>query len=310
MSSRVFRLDPAEPVADEVRRVAIGRIDHALDELQGRTDSTREEAVHEARKDMKKLRALLRLVRGELGDRVYRRENAAFRDTAGQLAGVRDADVMLATLGQLEERYGELPGVAGRLRPALVAHRFRASAGALKPASRAAAEALTEARARVAEWPLDGDGFEVLEEGLQRVYRQGRRDWRAARKLPTAERMHEWRKRVKDLWYAYSLLQDTWKPVVRALADEAHELSDRLGDDHDLAVLRDWAHEHSAALDGGDPVLRGFDVIVESRRGELRDEAFAYGARLYADKPGAFVARLEGWWSASARAARAEPAHD
>ena len=73
MSERSFRLDPAEPVPDEVRRVARGRIDHALDELRGRADSTREEAVHEARKDMKKLRALLRLVRGELGDRVYAR---------------------------------------------------------------------------------------------------------------------------------------------------------------------------------------------------------------------------------------------
>ena len=62
--------------------MARGRIDHALDELRGQSDSTREEAVHEARKDMKKLRALLRLVRGELGDRVYGAENTCFRDTA------------------------------------------------------------------------------------------------------------------------------------------------------------------------------------------------------------------------------------
>ena len=47
-----------------------------------------------------------------------------------------------------------------------------------------------------------------------------------------------------------------------ALADEAHELSDRLGDEHDVAVLRDWAHRHASALNGADPVLRGFDVIV------------------------------------------------
>ena len=84
--------------------------------------------MHEARKDMKKLRALLRLVRGELGDRVYAFENTCFRDTARELSGVRDADVMLATLGDLEERYGELPGAGSRLRPALVAHRFRTSA--------------------------------------------------------------------------------------------------------------------------------------------------------------------------------------
>jgi CHAD domain-containing protein len=305
MSSRSFRFTPGEPVPEEVRRVARGRIDHALDELRGKSDSTREEAVHEARKDMKKLRALLRLVRGELGDRVYARENACFRDTARELAGVRDADVMLATLGDLEQRYGELPEASRRLRPALVAHRFRASAGSLKPAAKVALETLAEARERVAEWPLEADGFDAFEEGLWRVYRQGRRDLRAARTLPSAEHMHEWRKRVKDLWYHLALLQDSWRPVLSALAEEAHELSDRLGDDHDLAVLRDWADRHASSLNGADPVLRGFDVIVESRRGELQAEAFAYGERLYADKPSVFAGRLAGWWDASRRAAAA-----
>jgi CHAD domain-containing protein len=285
--------------------VARGRIDHALDELHGKSDSSSEEAVHEARKDMKKLRALLRLVRGELGDRLYAGENAAFRDTARELAGVRDADVMLTTLGDLEERYGELPGASRRLRPALVAHRFRTSAGSLKPAARAAAAKLTEARERVAEWPLETDGFEAVEQGLARIYRQGRRDFRSAQKAPSAERLHDWRKRVKDLWYHLSLLEGTWKPVVGALADEAHELSDRLGDDHDLAVLLEWAHTQTSALNGADPMLRGFDVIVENRRRELQDEAFAYGARLYADKPSVFVSRLEGWWDASRQAVRA-----
>ena len=74
-----------------------GRIDHAIDELGGAVESSPEEAVHSARKDMKKLRALLRLVRGELGASVYRRENARFREAAATLAGLRDADVMLVT---------------------------------------------------------------------------------------------------------------------------------------------------------------------------------------------------------------------
>jgi CHAD domain-containing protein len=299
MSSRAFRLTPGQPVPDELRRAARGRIDHALDELRGAAGSSREEAVHEARKDMKKLRALLRLVRSELGDELYRSENETFRDTARALAGVRDADVMLATLGDLEERYGELPGMARRLRPALVAHRFRASAGSLGPGSTAAVATLVQARARIEDWPLEASGFEAFEEGLRRSYRRGRRDYHAARELPSAENMHEWRKRVKDLWYHLSLLEESWPQVMSALADEAHELSDRLGDDHDLAVLRDWAHEHASALNGADPMLRGFDVIVEARRRELQHEAFGFAARLYADKPNAFVTRVRAWWETS-----------
>ena len=67
--SRAYRLKEDEPLPEGIARVARGRIDHAIDELRGKTDSTPVEAVHEARKDMKKLRALLRLARGELGDR-------------------------------------------------------------------------------------------------------------------------------------------------------------------------------------------------------------------------------------------------
>ena len=43
--------------------------------------------MHEARKDMKKLRALLRLARGELGGQTYERENARFRDAARSWPG-------------------------------------------------------------------------------------------------------------------------------------------------------------------------------------------------------------------------------
>jgi CHAD domain-containing protein len=300
MASRAYRFAQGEALADGVVRVAEGRIDHAVDHLRGPDGGAPEEAVHEARKDTKKLRALLRLVRGELPGKVYRREANSFRDAGRQLAGVRDADVMLATLGALEPR---LPAdVAGDLRQALEAHRIRTAAGALGPAAQTAVEILSEVRARVGDWPLGSDGFDGLEDGLRRIYRQGRRAHRAARKDPSVEDLHGWRKRVKDLWYHLSLLEIAWQPVMSALADEAHELSDRLGDDHDLAVLLAWAREHATAPDE-------LTRAVESRRAELQAEAFEYGARLYADKPGVFVDRVARWWETSARAAGAEAAH-
>jgi CHAD domain-containing protein len=309
-ASRAFRLKDGEPVPEGIRRIACGRIDDAIDELGGKADSSPEEAVHEARKDMKKLRALLRLVRGEIGDKTFRRESDSFRDAARELAGVRDADVMLATLTELEERYpAELPAdAAGGLRQALEAHRIRTAAGTRGQASAAAIEMLKQARGRVPDWPLERDGFDALQHGLRRAYSRGRRDWRAAQKESSTEHLHEWRKRAKDLWYHCSILQETWKPVMKALADEAHELSDRLGDDHDLAVLLAWAHEHATTLDGMDRV-HAFEDVVRARREELQAEAFAYGARLYADKPGAFTKRMERWWRASTDTARAEAAH-
>ncbi len=298
--SRAFRLKRDETVPDGVRRIARGRIDHAIDAL---ADAS-EEGVHDARKDMKKLRALLRLVRGEVGEKVFRREADTFRDAARDLSGVRDADVMLATLADLDERYG---AETGPVRQAVEAHRLRTTGGGRQLAARTAIAMLTEARERVDGWPLERDGFEALEDGLERSYRRGRRNWRAAVKESSNENLHEWRKRVKDLWYHCSILEGAWKPVMAVLGDEAHELSDRLGDDHDLAVLLAWAHEHATALDGMQRLLI-FEEIVQRRRQELQAEAFAYGARLYADKAGTFTGRVESWWRASEGAQRAEAA--
>jgi CHAD domain-containing protein len=270
-----YRLKRSEPIPEGVPRIAYGRIDHALDALKDAS----EEGVHEARKDMKKLRSLLRLVRGEIGEEVFRREADTFRDAGRELSGVRDADVMLATLADLEERY---EADVGPVRQAVEAHRIRTTGGGRERAARTATEILIQARERVDDWPVEHDGFEVFEDGLRRTYKRGRRDWRAALEDPSTENLHEWRKRAKDYWYHCSILEHSWKPVMRALADEAHELSDRLGDDHDLAVLLAF---------GAEPL----EPLIATRRRELQEEAFGYGARLYADKPKAFVRRIEHW---------------
>jgi CHAD domain-containing protein len=301
MASRTYKLKAGETVPRGIARIARGRIDHALDELEGRSDSSPEEGVHEARKDMKKLRAVVRLVRDEVGDHVYRRENDCFRDAGRELSGLRDADVMLSTLATLDTGIPE--EAVGELRQALEAHKIRTAAGARQQASAQVVEILTTARRRIGRWPLDGDGFEAVAGGLERIYRRGRKDFLRARAEPTTENLHEWRKRVKDLWYHLTILRTAWPPVMDALADEAHTLSEHVGDDHDLSVLLAWAEENapdSAAAIAGP---------VERRRDELQAKAFELGARLYADKPGAFMRRLEGWWDARAAADRPEPAH-
>ena len=72
------------------------------------------EAVHEARKDMKKLRATLKLVRPVIGEEVYERENGRFRDAGRALSDVRDAQVRAETVEALAERFADDPA-AGRL---------------------------------------------------------------------------------------------------------------------------------------------------------------------------------------------------
>lgn len=282
-----YRLLPGEPLPEGLARVARGRIDHALDRLKGGEDL--DKAVHEARKDMKKVRAVLRLGRGELGEETYTRENARFREVARGLSGARDSKAMLEALDGLAES-GLHGSEVSPLRRELERHRELLAGDDGLPV-KGAIESLEAAREGVEEWPLGPDRWSALRGGLRRIYRAGRRRMRAARKDPTTESLHEWRKRAKDLWYHLTLLQDAWPPVLEAAADEAHELSNRLGDDHDLAMLWDFAVEHNLASDR----LRS---AIERRREELQKSAFEIGKRLYAERPRVFVDRLRSYWGA------------
>ena len=46
-----------------------------------------DDSIHEARKELKKARATLRLLRDALGKKAYKRENTALRDAARPLSG-------------------------------------------------------------------------------------------------------------------------------------------------------------------------------------------------------------------------------
>ena len=85
-----YRLRADEEVADGIRRVATGRAESAIDHLRGRGEEEPAAAVHETRKDMKKLRSVLRLVWEPLGDGTFRaRELALPRGGARALGPAR-----------------------------------------------------------------------------------------------------------------------------------------------------------------------------------------------------------------------------
>lgn len=302
-----YRFSIRKPIPDNVRRVAREQIDGAIARL---TDPVIEPhlAVHEARKHFKKIRALLRLVRLELGG-VYRRENALFRDLGRSLSQVRDAEAMIETFDKLARRYRPQLDAESRslLRQALVERRdFVASqVVGLEEQRRAAAETLAAARERLAGWPLAGAGFETVGPSLERIYRQGRDNFRDAYANPDAMHFHEWRKSAKNLWYHLRLLAGAWPQVLGVQRDEAERLTEFLGDEHDLAVLR--ATLQSEALGQGlDEARALLDRLAEKRQGELRTEAEPLGARLYAERPAAFRRRLAAYWVvAENRATRA-----
>jgi CHAD domain-containing protein len=326
---RQFGLLAGERPADGLRRIALGQLDLAIELLADDCAMPAEKAVHEIRKALKRLRALLRLLEDELGEQACARENAVLREAARRVAGARDAEVIVNTLDEMIKRHpDELAhrrGVA-RLRARLLAEREEAALGALgDPATRAQVRGdLRAARDRVAGWRLsDRDGIQAVEPALKRLYRQGRRrHWRAARgKGGRARAMHEWRKRVKDLRYVAEMLERAGADdgagtgrgkrggqrgkrasargeagYLHRVARSADELGELLGDEHDLVLLaarvrRDVADDGGAAK-GARRTRRILLKLLARRRKRLRKQALRDGRRLYELSPKKFVGRV------------------
>lgn len=292
-----FQLD--ESLADAVPRIACEQMDRAIAELTDH-DLDTTEAIHQVRKRCKKIRGLLRLVRDSFAAS-YRQENVWFRDLARRLSGARDSEAMLECLDKLLDAFSkELDADAfAPVRRALAEQRtvVHEEEDVSELVSETAAE-LQEARLRALGWRLDTSGFAVIEDGLLRTYRRGRKALRIAYETPTAENFHEWRKRVKYHWYHLRLLRELWPAPMKPLAAEAKRLADLLGDDHDLAVLREMLARDGDTLGCAaeiDTVL----ALGKRRQDQLRTESKPLGRRLFAEKQGNFGRRMERYWCAA-----------
>lgn len=293
-----FRFQAGEPTDDAVRRCAVEQLDKAIADLNEGVKADPVSAVHDARKALKKERALLRLVRGAISSGTRRRQNAALRDCAKRLSGTRDADVMLETIDALCQRYAgqlleptfaalreQLAGQGETAREALM------GSGVIAEVS----GQLHAIRSEMSGLELRKSGWSAIEPGLERGYRRGAKAMRTARRTRTAENLHQWRKRVKDLWYHLLLLEETAPHAVSGYADDAHLLSDLLGDDHDLAVLAETLESvrGEVAVD-----VEAVLSLIATRREQLQGEAFLLGARVYAESPKHFNRRLHRYWKA------------
>ena len=286
------RVHRNEALAEGARRIARTQIAAALRALERRPLS--DKAVHSARKSLKKARAMLRLLRPSMGDEAYHRENAALRDIARPLSEVRDARILLEALERL------LRGRRRRNRPLGLVdlqRLLRREQGAIRSRLRGSRtfarqlDALREAHRRVRHWRLDRKGWSVLAAGLTRVYGQARRAFTRARADPVAASLHEWRKQTKYLWHQLQILTPLGATVAQR-AERAHRLTDALGEDHDLWVLRNVV----AARVSSDAARQELFHLIDQRSRQLRARAFTLGRQVYADAGTAFEAPLHALW--------------
>ncbi|MEA2141894.1 MAG: hypothetical protein QOI64_324 [Solirubrobacteraceae bacterium] len=298
---RTARLRTDQHVPDGIRRIARGHLQDARDELDGVPSRRLGTAVHATRKRLKRLRACVRLSRDAIGEGTYERENTTLRMAGRRISAQRDAQVLVETLDALSERFAEeLPKDATAALRKRLEQDLKAAAASLGEGNgdgpiAATRTAIDEALARTPTWAFEQDGFGAISPGLRRIYRRGRRAMRAARVEPTAEHLHEWRKRVKDLWYATEIVRPARPKQLKRVARRAHKLSSLLGDHHDLHVLRAFVVSNPQCFDD-ETHRQALLAVIDRRAAHLCQKALARGRKLYKPKPKRFVREIERGW--------------
>ena len=265
----------SERLSNDLLEAARRQILDICGHLENRPDDRLFIAVHQARKRIKELRALLRLTRKRTGETFYRQQNLALRSMARSLAPMRDAAVLLATWHALRE---SLPEKISKREFATVAKKL-SLARPKQPAATARSrrqlkQKLESAVAVLEKLPVRDITKHDIRSGLKRARRRYRAEQRKARRSSTDENLHAWRKRVKDLTHQLELVGDSISKRTGRHNQQLKKLGRLLGEDHDLALFETVIGKIQP--DTGKKLREP----IKKHRKELRKAAFKLGRKL------------------------------
>lgn len=281
-----YRLRTDEPVGKGLKRVVRKELENAIAQLD--RDKPRDDAVHDARKSIKKVRAVLELVNLK---KQGGRSIDDLRRAAHMLSPLRDAEAMLESTEALYSRGSQsIPSAARSAVTATLADDKKriARKSASDRAFVKVVRSLRNVHRASGSWKWKQLHAPDLFDGLRHSYKRTRRRMQNLSQESSSDEFHTWRKRIKTLWYGLRLLEKR-ASVGRHLVD-LKRLETWLGDDHNLAVLGQKIHSRQFARVG--PLRRQLTELTSRRRRRLRERSLALGARVFKVAPKEFKREL------------------
>jgi len=293
-----FRLENNETLSFGLKRIILELIDNSIFNFAKGNGSFNED-IHEIRKNFKKIRTVHRLIRSQLGEEKYKSENLFYRDSGRILSDLRDSTVLIYTFDKLLE-HAELEMSNfdfSVFKNFLIEKHKNISASKHKKSQviNSLSTDLLLARSRVFDWPISGDNFKIIKKNLHLIYEQGQVYMYAVFNEAVKENVHEWRKRVKDLWYSIRILSNLWPEIMSPLEILLGKLSDILGDTNDLFLLKQRIIANQNKFKDGQHTKELINFI-DRRIIDLLRDARSIGRKVYSEDSKYFVGRMQNYF--------------
>ncbi len=293
-----FEVIPGESVAENIRRILNGQIDRIAEHCPDSGEEDIHSSVHEIRKCCKRIRAVLRLVRDEIGYSAYYRENVFYRDLSRRLSAMRSFNVLVNSTQILQSDLSDTIPVSS----------FEPLIGTLTSRRNKMFERLViqenmmqyirrqaeGSRARIGDLSLIRDDFGAFQEGLRRVYRQGRKFRDISRQSPTPHNLHQLRKKMKYLWYQMLILQPIFPPMLEVYTDTLDRIGENLGNIHDFSELQLFLKENHGILENR--MQTTLTDACEAKKASILGKTWNDIDTIYGEKPKELARRFAWYW--------------
>jgi len=279
-------------VQDSIQKIANELIKESISECRSK-QLTNDDIIHSVRKKCKRIRGLLRIVRPNIGN-LYRNENQFYRDLAHNLSDARDRRVIIETLeklGSLTKNKSHFDMFQDIIQKKEESNRLFNISKLVKEFELTIADSLKG----IKNWQLEEKKFNSLKGGLGKTYRRGKNAMINTFQNPTTENYHEWRKRVKYHYFHLEFLIPVWENIISEHCNEVHRLSEMLGYDHDLCILKELINSDPKLIENS-RARRIISDTIDVEQIDLRIKIKLLGKKVFAEKARQLLKRLEQYW--------------
>jgi CHAD domain-containing protein len=288
-----YQLRHDETPGAGLQRICQKQIELAIATAAGEKEA-KDTPVHDTRKHLKKARAALWLVRKEIGRGLFRQQDHCLRDVGRLISEIRDAEVRLQTVRQLQGITRRQQRRTYQKLEEMLALELENFVAAFAEWHRQAIPMLKGVLDGIDKWPISQFSYKQLRRAVQTAYKRGRNALAEAKKSPSTESFHVFRSEAKQLWYHLRTLRPVNPVVLNNLIDELNSLGELLGRAHDLGFLGDRLrreHGRSEWQREGQQLLG----VIEASQSDLQRGATDLGERFYTERPRDFGSRIASW---------------
>jgi CHAD domain-containing protein len=243
----LIQLKPEVPLGIGIRRL----LTEEINKVSCFTDQPVEDlhtSIHEMRRILKRVRAVIWLMEPDIGSYNCHRESAVYRDIGRRISTLRSLYVNQATVQKLRLEFPKklAEGPLKRTELLLAEHYAVELKRALEEQDLIyyLKQDIEQALAGTEEMQVLHDDLHIPELALRMAFKSGRKRWRKVARKANSINIHELRKEVKNLQFQLQLLELYDPKGIHRRIEPLHRLAQLAGLEHDHYELALFIRKH------------------------------------------------------------------